>query len=478
MHLGELLRDVRTGEHEEDEVPIPEGTRLSGYVVEKLLARGGCGSVYLARREAEAAPVAIKVLRPSLAPVPKMIERFEREVELLQRIRHPNIIEIKSVGSLPDGTPFFVMEYLSGMTLDVLLQTRGRLSPEEALSIMEPVCGALSAAHAAGIVHRDVKASNVMAIEGPPRDVKLLDFGIAKLIDPGTSDTGLTSVNRQIGTLTIMAPEQLLCAPVDARTDVYALGVLLYRLLTGRLPFESTWPGELVRRHLEEPAPRPSERVPLSREIDAVVLKCLEKRPERLYESTAALVTALRHATSLRGNLSSAAELPRQGVGIFVELRLRAGDEDGEPDLFAPEIERVLIAAEERLLSSGFFLGASTSAEVLGLRLLPRDPNAWQAERQRIIDLSLDLHEALARRKDADPRVHVNVSVHAGEIVVRENNDADPEIIGGPLARTGDWASSEEAPGLCATWEMLDSLRGFEVAPGPDPLVLVTRPGT
>jgi eukaryotic-like serine/threonine-protein kinase len=477
MHREELLRDVRSGEHdeEEEERQLPAGMVLSGYVVERLIARGGCGSVYLARRKGEQAPVAIKVLRPALAPVPKMIERFEREVELLQRIRHPNIIEIKAVGSLPDATPFFVMEYLSGMTLDVLLQTRGKLSPEEALSIMEPVCAALGAAHAAGIVHRDVKASNVMAIEGPPRDVKLLDFGIAKLVDPGSSETGLTSVNRQIGTLTIMAPEQLLCAPVDARTDVYALGVLLYRLLTGRLPFESSWPGELVRKHLEEPAPRPSERVPLSRELDSVVLKCLEKRPERRYESTAALVTALRHATSVGASRSSSAELPRLGVGLFVELRLRAGDDDGEADLFAPEIERVLGATEERLRAGGFSLGASTSAEVLGLRLLPRDPAAWAGERQRSLEFALELHDALAHRKGADPRVHVNVSVHAGEIVVRERSGAEPEIVGGPLARTGDWAASEEAPALCATWEMLDGLRRFEVAPGPDPLVLVTR---
>ncbi|MDI1481445.1 protein kinase [Polyangium sp. y55x31] len=469
---GLLGGSVMSGGEEHD-VPLAVGTSVGGYVIDRLVARGGCGSVYRAHPAGRAEPVAIKVLHPTLAPLPKMIERFVREVELLRRIRHPNIVEIKEVGALSCGTPFFVMEYLPGVTLDVLLSMRGRLGPEEALEILEPVCAALGAAHAAGIVHRDVKASNVMATGGLG-GVKLLDFGIAKLVDPGTSSAGLTSVNRQIGTLTIMAPEQLLCAPVDARTDVYALGALLYRLLTGRLPFESSFPGELVRKHLEEPAPRPSERVPVSREIDAVVLKCLEKRPERRYESVHALVRALRHATSAGTLRSSSHQLPRFAVGIFIEIRLRADAEDA-PDLFAAEIERILASAEDRMRGAGYTLCTSTSAEVLGLRLLQRDPARWQDERQAALDFALDLHAALASRSGSDPRVHVNVSAHAGEVVVRERIDADPEIVGGPLARTGDWASSEETPNLCATWELLDGLGGFEAAPGPDPLVLVSR---
>jgi len=474
---GELGPGASTpGADEEamDERALEPGVSVGGYVIDRLVARGGCGSVYRAHAPQSGDFVAIKVLHPTLAPLPKMIERFVREVELLRRIRHPNIVEIEEVGALPCGTPFFVMEYLPGVTLDVLLSMRGRLGPEEALEIMEPVCAALGAAHAAGIVHRDVKASNVMATGGLG-GVKLLDFGIAKLVDPGGgSGAGLTSVNRQIGTLTIMAPEQLLCAPVDARTDIYALGALLYRLLTGRLPFESSFPGELVRKHLEEPAPRPSERVPISREIDAVVLKCLEKRPERRYESVHALLRALRHATSAGTFRSSSAELPRFAVGIFVEIRLRA-DEGQAPDLFTTDIDRILATAEERLAAASFSLCTATSAEVLGLRVLSRDPSTWEAERRSALDVALSLHAALSSRPSADPRVHVNVSTHAGEIVVRERMDAEPEIIGGPLARTGDWAASEEAPSLCATWEMLDGLSGFEVAPGPDPLVLVSR---
>ncbi len=466
-------RDELLDESREDK-PLAPGTAIGNYIVDRRIARGGCGSVYLSHEVGDTTPVAVKVLHPTLAPIPKMISRFIREVELLRRLRHPHIVEIREVGSLADGTPFFVMDYLPGMTLDTLLAALGRLSPEEALAIMEPICAALGAAHAAGIVHRDVKASNVMVMDGPKGDVKLLDFGIAKLVEPTSSGSGLTSVNRQIGTLTIMAPEQLLCAPVDARTDVYALGALLYRLLTGRLPFESSWPGELVRKHLEEPAPRPSERAPLSRELDAVVLKCLEKRPERRYESVHALMRALRHAITAGTALSAGTETARLAVGIYAEIRLRADVED-DPDTLDAEIERILSMTEERLRANTFLLCTSTSAEVLGIRLLSNDPSKWITERNVILRFALDLHDEIVHRRLSDARVHVNVSVHAGEIMMHDRPDGDPEIAGAPLCRTSDWAASEEAPALCATWEMLDGLDDFEAAPGPDPLVLVSR---
>lgn len=462
------------GDGSREDKPLSPGTVVGDYVIERRIARGGCGSVYLAHHETNAEFVAVKILHPTLAPLPKMIGRFIREVELLRRLRHPHIVEIREVGSLPDGTPFFVMDYLPGLTLDGLLATRGRLSPEEALVIMEPICAALASAHAAGIVHRDVKASNVMVMDAAHGDVKLLDFGIAKLVEPTTAGSGLTSVNRQIGTLTIMAPEQLLCAPVDARTDVYALGALLYRLLTGRLPFESSWPGELVRKHLEEPAPRPSERAPLSRELDAVVLRCLEKRPERRYESVHALMNALRHAISAGTTQSSKIETSRFAVGIYVEIRLRADIHD-DPDTLDAEIERILSMTEERMRGHSFTICSSTSAEVLGIRLLSREQFKWLGERNAALRFALDLHDELIHRHLSDARVHVNISAHAGDALVHQQSENEAEIVGGPLSRAGDWAASEEAPALCATWEMLDGLDDFEAAPGPDPLVLVNR---
>src|SRR6266478_5793915 len=173
-----------------------------------------------------------------LAPSPEMVERFVREARVVNRIRHPNIVDIYEFGELDDKRPYFVMELLEGTSLASIVERRGRLSPAQALSYLEPVCDALRAAHAAGVVHRDLKASNVAVVkEGDPPRVKLLDFGIAKLVRTAPGERGLTAVGQRIGTPYAMAPEQIRGGAIDARVDIYALGVLLYQLLTGRYPF-------------------------------------------------------------------------------------------------------------------------------------------------------------------------------------------------------------------------------------------------
>ena len=181
------------------------GTPAGAYVVTRFIDRGGGGSVYEARHKTLPRRAAVKVLHGRLAALPKMVERFTREIQVLNLLRHPNIVEVYEVGVLPDGRPFYVMEYVGGETLHQVLKARERLSPEEALAILDPVCGALAAAHAASIIHRDVKASNISIDDGAPPTVKLLDFGIAKLLgrDQASSET---TAGRQIGTLTIMAP--------------------------------------------------------------------------------------------------------------------------------------------------------------------------------------------------------------------------------------------------------------------------------
>ncbi|WP_233561559.1 serine/threonine-protein kinase, partial [Sorangium cellulosum] len=201
---------------------LPCGARAGDYSVVTPIARGGCGAVYEARQLRTGARVAMKVLHGTLAASPKMVKRFLREIEVVRRLNHPGIVEIYDVGELADGRPFYVMEHLDGLTLDVLLRQEGRFSPEQALDLLEPVCSALDAAHAAGIIHRDVKGSNIFVSRGAPRKVKLLDFGIAKLMEAEDGPTGFTTAGRAPGTLTIMAPEQILGGPIDARVDVYA----------------------------------------------------------------------------------------------------------------------------------------------------------------------------------------------------------------------------------------------------------------
>ena len=188
------------------------------------------------------------------------------------------------------------------------------------LEILEPVCSALQVAHEHGIVHRDLKASNIfMATSGEKRTIKLLDFGIAKLMHPDASEAGLTVVGTRLGTSYTMAPEQIRGDGVDPRTDIYALGVVLYHLLTGQYPFRAETMTDIERQHLEAPPPRPSQAAPVSPAFDAVVLRCMEKTPERRFQSAKAFLEALREAV---GSKSAQAETTARAAAIYVEIRI------------------------------------------------------------------------------------------------------------------------------------------------------------
>ena len=468
------LSDRSDGEPRQSaEGQLEPGAVAGEYVVTDLIARGGCGSVYHARHRATGRPAAVKVLHGALALVPKMVERFSREVEMVNLLRHPGIVEIYEVGALPDHRPFFVMEYVEGRTLSTLLEEGGRLSPAEALDLLEPTCAALAAAHEAGIVHRDVKASNIMITDDEPPAVKLLDFGIAKLVGPRAGPTGLTSEGRQVGTLSIMAPEQLLGGLVDARVDIYALGVLLYRLLTGRLPFDGKSPLVLAQQHLEEPAPRPSRRTPLAPALDAIVLRCLEKRPERRYDTVKDFLVALRRAAGGPGRRrESAPEVPARAVGVHLEIRVQGARAELD-DALDDDVGAVLDLAEDGLRSAGFVLAAATGSSVLGVRVISPDAADTGAARLAAVLAALALYERVRARPHGHPRVRVNLCVHVGEVVMRATSR--PELLGGTLVRTEQWAPRENVEGLCATREAIDGLADLELGPGPGGLVTVTR---
>ncbi|MFT3766929.1 MAG: serine/threonine-protein kinase [Minicystis sp.] len=424
---------------------LAAGATVGQYVIDRRIARGGCGSVYDARHPRTGRRVAVKVLHAFLAEQPKMVERFLREVELVTVLRHPGIVEILEVGVLADRRPFYVMEYLAGGTLEDMFKAKNRLTPEEALEVLQPVCAALDAAHAAGIVHRDVKASNIAFDEGR-KQTKLLDFGIAKLLSPDPRQAGLTTVGRQLGTPTIMAPEQLLGRKVDARVDVYALGVLLYRMLTGRVPFDGKTAGALARQHLDEPAPRPSRVVPLGPAIDAVVLRCLEKQPERRFGSVRGFCATFAEALGLRGDTPASSRVARErGVAVYVELTIAsAPSEEGEfDDALAGDVGVMFDLAEMRLLDDGFTLAQATGNAVLGVRLLTGDARAVHAA---AVTTAKDIAEGIAARVGADPRIRASVAVHTDELLVRAG--PEPEIVGGALLCTSAWAPAEPVVGV------------------------------
>src|SRR4029077_9782109 len=249
------------------------GTFAGSYVLKKELASGGGGTVYEAQHRLLGRRAAVKVLRRELAGSPQMVARFLREALAVNMIKHPNIVDIYEFGELPDGRPFYVMELLEGPALRSMLNERARFSSAEVLEILEPVCSALEAAHTQGIVHRDLKASNILIVtQGERRIVKLLDFGIAKLMHPDAGDAGLTVVGTRLGTSYTMAPEQIRGDSVDPRTDIYALGVVLYHLLTGQYPFRAETMTDIERQHLEAPPPRPSQAAAIPLAIDAVTL--------------------------------------------------------------------------------------------------------------------------------------------------------------------------------------------------------------
>ncbi|MFP2905006.1 protein kinase domain-containing protein [Pyxidicoccus sp. 3LFB2] len=300
---------------------LEPGALVGLWVVEARVHSGVTAWLYRASHISTRVPAAVKVVRAELNHVSEVLRRFKQEADTLQALRHPNIVEVLEYGELRDGRPWLAMEWLPGESVDQWLAHRGPFSAAEALTVMEELGGALHLAHRQGVLHRDLKAQNVMVI---PRaegfTVKLVDFGIARVQAP-EGLTGLTSAGAVLGTPVAMAPEQIRGQAVDARTDLYSLGVLLYQLLTGRLPFEGTSAVEVEEQHLHAPPPRLGERVHAPPALEAVVQRCLAKRPEERWPDVPAFLEALRAALA-------PATSPPWAVGIYVDARFPESHEE------------------------------------------------------------------------------------------------------------------------------------------------------
>lgn len=289
-----LLADAvvaATGKIEQhDEIGL--GTLLGGrYRIERVLGRGGFGAVYLAKDEKLGRAVALKVL---VATEEDSRLRFEREARVLAELDHPNVVRVLDFGD-ENGLPFLVLEHLTGETLAQRLGRGGPLPATRAVRLILEVLSALSAAHERGVIHRDLKPANVfLVLKGSEPSVRVLDFGVAKLVQRG--DRLRTETGTMLGTPAYMAPEQLLAAPVDARTDVHAAGALLFEMLTGRRAFLGDRI-ELVTSILVEDRPRVDAlRKDVPPAIVAVVEKALARRPENRFQDAASMATALEDA--------------------------------------------------------------------------------------------------------------------------------------------------------------------------------------
>jgi eukaryotic-like serine/threonine-protein kinase len=246
------------------------------------------GSVYRARDRVLDRTVAVKLLPAELASDDQAADRLQREARSAARLNHPRIVSVFDAG-LADGTPYLVMEYVEGRTLAQELQDHGRLSPGRAASIAAGIAEALAAAHAAGVVHRDVKPGNVLLVDGD--EVKVADFGIAR----ATEEDTITHPSAVVGSAPYLSPEQARGEVADARSDLYGLGVVLYEMLVGRPPFEADSPVAVAFKHLEEEPEPPSSVEPgIPAELDRVVMTALAKDPADRYESAGAFLAALR----------------------------------------------------------------------------------------------------------------------------------------------------------------------------------------
>ena len=311
------------------------GQTLAGkYRIEERLSGGGMGTVYRGTHVLMDKTVAIKVLRPSLAADEKIVARFSREARAASRISHPHALSVTDFGESEDGVVFIVMEYLSGSTLKEIIRHEGPMPLTRVMEIIRQVGSALDAAHAQGVVHRDLKSENIMLIGGAagPDYAKVLDFGIAKITEPdGAYNPGLTSPDLVIGTPQYMSPEQCSQSPdIDARSDVYSLGVIVYEMLVGQVPFSGESPTAIMMKHLQEPVPSVLDKRPdVPGAVGRVVTRAMAKRPEDRYQSVRELVEDLTTATGLE--MSTSPPLPSSSVNrIVVPTKADATPVSGE----------------------------------------------------------------------------------------------------------------------------------------------------
>jgi eukaryotic-like serine/threonine-protein kinase len=312
------------------------GEKLGSFRIEAVLGSGAMGVVYRGTNEKTGKTAAIKVMGNEFAQKGKIGERFDREAEILQQLRHPNIVRFLAWGRFR-GTSYIAMEYVQGETVEKVIVDRGHLPWREVVELGLQVCDALHYAHEHGVVHRDLKPSNLMVtVDGK---IKLADFGIAKDLDA----TALTATGRTLGTAAYMSPEQIRGTPaVSHKTDLYALGVVFYQMLVGKPPFEGTTPVVLMHCHLNEPPPRPSAKLAeIPKRLDDLIVALMAKAPADRPWDSAAVGTKL---TELRDKADRGAPVamvwPPSGVSSAKPARAGAPAEAVSPAVSSPESTR------------------------------------------------------------------------------------------------------------------------------------------
>ena len=295
--------------------PLVGQTLAGKYLIEQLIKRGGMGAVYRGKHVMMDKTVAIKVLRPSLAGDDAIVARFSREAKAASRISHPHAVSVTDFGEAENGVVFLVMEYLDGRTLKDIIRSEGPMPIDRAVEIVRQVTGALDIAHQQGVVHRDLKSDNIMLSQTNGGDwAKVLDFGIAKIQQPeGVRDNDITAANLVLGTPQYMSPEQCSqTSPIDARSDIYSLGVIVYEMLAGRVPFTGESPTVIMMKQVQDAPPSILDARPdLPASVDKLIERALAKQPADRFQTAGELSLELSRAaaeTSTATGLRSAPE--------------------------------------------------------------------------------------------------------------------------------------------------------------------------
>jgi eukaryotic-like serine/threonine-protein kinase len=364
------------------EAPAPNRRLASRYVLEEPIDTGGMATVWRARDEVLARVVAVKILREDLGSDPDFAKRFQREAVAAARLTHPNIVSVYDTGS-DDDVSYIVMEFSEGRTLRHVMDERGPLEPEVAAAMVGPVLVALAYAHGNRVVHRDIKPANILVADDGR--VQVTDFGIAKAAFTGAD---LTTTGKALGTVRYLSPEQVQGSEIDARSDLYSVGVVLYELLTGRAPFqaESDMAVALMRLN-QDPIPPRAYRGGIPRQVEAVVMRALARQPGDRYRSAESMRAALERAVGST-DLSATKPFPVRGTGPPP----RPAEPHGAGSaasvfrswMLLPLIVVVLAAAA---IAGGLALGRLELGGPLGVRAAPNSPGGGETGAPSAISL-------------------------------------------------------------------------------------------
>jgi eukaryotic-like serine/threonine-protein kinase len=417
------------------------GSPVGPYVVTELVSRGGFATIYKAKHTRLARRAAVKVMHRFLVSSANMVRRFQQEAQAVNLIHHPNIVDIFEFGDLSDGRPYCVMEWLEGRDLERELGARGRFAPLDALGILEDLGAALQAAHRAGVIHRDLKSSNVFLVNaGDFVHVKLIDFGIAKLTDASLEHrrADLSSVAGRLGTPSYMPPEQILGRPADHRADIYALGVLVFEMLAGRLPFAAHKSEEVQRLHLKAAPPPLASFAPEAAAVQPVIERCLRKRADERYDSVDEVLHALRRSIAPPRAPRRAAAQTTLGLALYVETCFTA-PLGPMPDALLAAIEDVLAHARAACVQAGLTIAVDAAGALAGVALLPDAENGRALVRERALRAALALagHPACAAALASGA---LAIALHVAPVMTCVA-DGDTRFLGGELLRVGDWAT-------------------------------------